>query len=95
MSVNKIHVDFELRIPESYVGQRLDQTLATLFPQFSRSRLQHWLSSGNLLVDGEIVKAKKKVLGGELIFILESNSAEDSASRQKMYPLTSFMKTMT
>ena len=87
MSVNKIHVDFELRIPESYVGQRLDQTLATLFPQFSRSRLQHWLSSGNLLVDGEIVKAKKKVLGGELIFILESNSAEDSAFEAEDVPL--------
>jgi 23S rRNA pseudouridine1911/1915/1917 synthase len=86
MPVSKIHSGYELQIPESHMGQRLDQALATLFPQFSRSRLQHWLASGNLLVDGEIVKAKKKVLGGEVISILTSDSAEDSAFEPEDVP---------
>ncbi|MDA0237314.1 MAG: 23S rRNA pseudouridine(1911/1915/1917) synthase RluD [Proteobacteria bacterium] len=87
MPVDKIHRDYELRIPESYMGKRLDQALATLFPQFSRNRLQHWLSSGNLLIDGEIVKAKTKVLGGELIFIIASDSVEDSAFEAEDVPI--------
>jgi len=32
----------EAIVPEAEAGQRLDKVLATLFPQYSRSRLQQW-----------------------------------------------------
>lgn len=54
-------------IPPDYAGLRLDQALATLFPDFSRSKLQEWIKVGNALVDGRAVPAKQKVFGGEHI----------------------------
>jgi 23S rRNA (cytidine1920-2'-O)/16S rRNA (cytidine1409-2'-O)-methyltransferase len=35
--------------------QRLDTTLATLYPQYSRRQLQDWISSGQITVDGNII----------------------------------------
>lgn len=46
-------------------GMRLDQAAAELFPDFSRSRLQKWIRSGGLLVDGQQMKPTYKVIGGE------------------------------
>ena len=50
-------------------GQRLDQALAQLFSQYSRSRLQQWLRQGCVRVDGRQPRARDKVLGGEQIEI--------------------------
>ena len=50
--------------------QRLDQTLAELFTEYSRSRLKEWIVAGYVKVDGDVVtKARVKVLGEELIEI--------------------------
>ncbi|MES9875263.1 MAG: 23S rRNA pseudouridine(1911/1915/1917) synthase RluD [Candidatus Sedimenticola sp. PURPLELP] len=48
-------------------GKRLDQALAVLFPDYSRSRLQQWLKAGLVTLDGRPCKAKEKVVGGELV----------------------------
>lgn len=48
-------------------GQRVDQAAAELFPEFSRSQLQHWIRQGQLLVNGAVCKPKDKVVGGEVI----------------------------
>lgn len=57
------------QIPLTAAGQRLDQVLAELFPDYSRSRLQLWVRAGEVLVDGAQRKAKERVLGGEQIQI--------------------------
>jgi len=46
-------------------GMRLDQAAVRLFPEFSRARLQQWISDGELRVDGLAARSKDKVLGGE------------------------------
>ena len=51
------------------VGLRLDQALAELCSEYSRSRLKNWLNSGHILVDGESKRPRDKVIGGELIAI--------------------------
>jgi 23S rRNA pseudouridine1911/1915/1917 synthase len=56
-------------IPEECSQDRLDQVVATLFPQYSRSRLQSWIKSGELLVNGVHWKSKDKVSGGESVEI--------------------------
>lgn len=48
-------------------GMRLDQAAAELFPDYSRSRLQKWIKSGGLLVDGQVSKPTYKVMGGECL----------------------------
>jgi 23S rRNA pseudouridine1911/1915/1917 synthase len=47
------------------VGQRLDHYLQNRFPQFSRSRLQEWIRTGRVLVNGAAAKASYVVRGGE------------------------------
>lgn len=56
-------------IPDDLAGARLDQAVAQLFPDFSRSRLQSWIKSGELSVNGEHRRTKDKVIGGEQIQI--------------------------
>ncbi len=46
-------------------GRRVDQVAVELFPEYSRARLQTWLKSGNLLIDGKKVKPSSKLQGGE------------------------------
>jgi len=41
--------------------------MSSLFPDYSRSRLQEWIRSGAATVDGVTVPTKHKVLGGEHI----------------------------
>ncbi len=59
-----------LEIPLDAYGQRLDQSVAALLPEYSRSRLQQWIKQGKVLVNGEQSKAKAKVLGGEKISVV-------------------------
>jgi 23S rRNA pseudouridine1911/1915/1917 synthase len=54
-------------IPVEYAGQRLDQALAALLPDYSRARIQQWIKAGELQVDGQTVKPRDRVLGGEHI----------------------------
>jgi 23S rRNA pseudouridine1911/1915/1917 synthase len=56
-------------IPLHCFGMRLDQTLAELFSDYSRASLQKWLKQGDILVDGNLLRAKDKVNGGELIVL--------------------------
>ncbi|MDH5472040.1 MAG: 23S rRNA pseudouridine(1911/1915/1917) synthase RluD [Gammaproteobacteria bacterium] len=71
------------RIPEEYARQRLDAVLVDLFPDYSRSRLQQWIKSGQVLVDGHEPKAKDKVLGNETIEIhLNSEPLETESQPQ-------------
>ncbi len=56
-------------VPKESSQDRLDLVVAALFPQYSRSRLQTWIKSGELLVDGRLWNAKDKVSGGELVKI--------------------------
>jgi 23S rRNA pseudouridine1911/1915/1917 synthase len=54
-------------IPVEFAGQRLDQALAKLFPEFSRSRLKAWLLDGAIVVDGASPRPRDPVLGGESV----------------------------
>ena len=57
-------------IPDRMAGRRVDQALAELFPDFSRSRLQKWIKDGFVLVDGQNWRPKDTVIGGELVELL-------------------------
>jgi 23S rRNA pseudouridine1911/1915/1917 synthase len=57
----------EIRVEPQLAARRLDQVLAVLIPELSRSRLQLWIESGQVLVDGMPRRSRDKVWGGELI----------------------------
>ena len=62
-------ISLNARIPVTPRGQRLDQALAELFPDYSRSRLQKWLKAGQITLDGQPARARDKVYGGEAVVI--------------------------
>ena len=62
-------VELELSIPEAMRGRRLDQVLAELVDDYSRSRLQQWIRSGHVLLDGRVPQVRDKVTGGEHVRI--------------------------
>lgn len=76
-------IELYAEIPLEAAGKRLDQVLAQLFPEHSRSRLQEWIEKGFVKVDGALKRARDKVKGGEKIEILAEQevvsgwSAED------------------
>lgn len=55
-------------VADSQLGQRLDQALAELFPDYSRSRIKEWILDNRVQVNDKIInKPKEKMLGGEKI----------------------------
>lgn len=56
-------------IPEHYARQRLDAVLGELFPDYSRSRLQQWIRSGKVLLNGQQPRGRDKVQGFEIVEI--------------------------
>ena len=67
------------QLPDSAGGRRLDQALASLFPDYSRSRLQQWLKSGSVVLDGVPAPVKYRVTGGEQVEINAELAAENEA----------------
>lgn len=55
------------QVPEEMAGMRLDQVLAELFSDYSRSKLQTWIKAGRVRVNGQTLKPKDKLEGGEVI----------------------------
>ncbi|MBC3767903.1 23S rRNA pseudouridine(1911/1915/1917) synthase RluD [Neptunicella marina] len=57
-------------VPEHLFGKRLDQGLAEMFPDYSRSRIKNWILAGQVLLDGEVKQApREKLQGGEAVEI--------------------------
>jgi 23S rRNA pseudouridine1911/1915/1917 synthase len=69
-------------VPHALAGRRVDQALASLFPEYSRSRLQAWLKSGRITVDGAPAQASAKVWGGERIALVPEPDAAGPAVAQ-------------
>ena len=57
-------------IPAELAGLRLDQALAQMFPEYSRSRLKEWLLAGAITLDGGLKRPRDAVAGGEIVSLL-------------------------
>jgi 23S rRNA pseudouridine1911/1915/1917 synthase len=57
----------QLVIPDAQGGQRLDQALSALLPEFSRNRIQNWIRARKIAVDDAWGTTKMKVSGGESV----------------------------
>ena len=63
-------ITLSAEVQPEQMGQRLDQTLAELFPEYSRSRLKTWIEADLVKLNDRIVNIpREKVLGGEKIEI--------------------------
>jgi 23S rRNA pseudouridine1911/1915/1917 synthase len=67
-----MHQTIELQavVPDNLIGKRLDQVLAEVFPDYSRSRIKEWILAGCVRVNDAVVdKPREKLLGGEAVYI--------------------------
>ena len=58
-----------------HTGLRLDQVAAQMFPDYSRARLQEWIKEGQLTLNGEVMRAKDKVLEGDQVVLMAEMEA--------------------
>lgn len=63
------HQQIISKVPPEMDGQRLDQVVASLCPQYSRSQLQKWIKAGHIRVDNKVLKPKERLTGGEEIVL--------------------------
>ena len=58
------HIEADFIVPMEFSEMRLDQAVAQLMPEHSRSRIQGWIKSGELKVNERTCRPKDKVIVG-------------------------------
>lgn len=76
------HIQQSAVVLSEQSGLRVDQVAAELFAEFSRARLQAWIKSGELLVDGASVRAKDKVHYGSVMSLAAVAPVEENWQAQ-------------
>ncbi|MDR3492814.1 MAG: 23S rRNA pseudouridine(1911/1915/1917) synthase RluD [Gammaproteobacteria bacterium] len=71
-------------IPEELEGMRLDQALAKLYPDYSRTQIQEWIKKKEIKLDGKHPKRRVIVIGGETIEIQAALKAQPDWEAQQI-----------
>lgn len=74
-------IDWTAEVGADQAGLRLDQAAASIWPDFSRSRLTAMIRAGELTLDGEVVKPNRRLDGGERLHLsarLAPHRAQDA-----------------
>ncbi|WP_040977003.1 23S rRNA pseudouridine(1911/1915/1917) synthase RluD [Necropsobacter massiliensis] len=80
-------VTLSAEVQPHQMGQRLDQTVAEMFPDYSRSRLKTWIENNRVSVNGAIVNVpRSKVYGGECIEV-QAETEEENRFEAENLPL--------
>ena len=87
MSESVIEKPVIKHVTEQFAGHRLDAALASMFPDFSRSRLQQWIRDGHVLLDGKVVKPKTRLAGDELLELRIQHDEQSSPLQAQAIPL--------
>jgi len=64
--MSRVH---ELEIPPELDGARLDQALAQLLPDYSRSRIKQWILDGHVRLDGTVPEPRTRVAAGQVVVL--------------------------
>jgi 23S rRNA pseudouridine1911/1915/1917 synthase len=74
----------ELTVPNEQAGERLDRYLALALPQFSRSRLQSLIRSGDVHLQGKTVRTRELVQAGDVVRLVEPPLQEIDAQAEEI-----------
>jgi 23S rRNA pseudouridine1911/1915/1917 synthase len=84
--ITEIPLRLDAEVSPDMAGMRLDQVAALLFPDYSRGRLQKWIRSGDLTVDGATRKPTLRLAGNEFLR-LEARLAPEGVVQAQAIPL--------
>jgi len=76
----------QISLPPALAGRRLDQALAQLLPQYSRTRIQRWIEDGAVRVNGLAARGRDVVVGGEAA-VVEARLPEETSVAAEKLPL--------
>ncbi len=62
-------VQHKLSIPDELAGKRLDQALAELLPDYSRSKIKEWILAGQVSLDGETPVPRTRIAAGQQVVL--------------------------
>lgn len=62
-------IKLNFTIPDIHAHERLDQVLAKLMPEYSRTQIKAWLDAGSILINGKPAKGKTKLKGNESVTV--------------------------
>ncbi len=62
-------INLTATVPESLAFKRFDQAASVLFPEYSRSRIQDWIRSGELTADGKVLRPSTRLQGAEQLLV--------------------------
>jgi len=65
-------------VPAEHAGERLDRAAALLFDEYSRAELTRWITAGQLTVNGQVLKPKIRVVGGEVLSLLAIRTVREA-----------------
>ena len=77
-------LELNLTLPGCPEGQRLDQALAQVLPQFSRSRLAGWIKDGSVALDGRPARPRDPVFGGEQVVVRATAVPDERVAPESM-----------
>jgi 23S rRNA pseudouridine1911/1915/1917 synthase len=77
-------IRLRLTVPDEMRGRRLDQVLAELVREYSRSRLQQWIRAGQVSLDDRIPQVRERIHGGEIVCI---NATIEAQTRSGPEPI--------
>ena len=75
-------IHLSVSIPEHLEGRRLDQALAELVPDYSRSRLQQWIRNGQVTLDDRMPRIRERVRCGDTVRIDAEFTGEGAVAAQ-------------
>ncbi len=74
----------ELTVTREQAGQRLDRYLALALPQFSRSRLQDLIKTGEVLLKGATARTRETVRSGDVVRLTVPELQEIDAQAEEI-----------
>ena len=76
-------IQLEASTEAAHFGLRLDQVLADLFPEYSRSKLKTWIQDGNVAVNGEVITVPRhKMQMDEIVTVQAEMDVQVSSEAQ-------------
>lgn len=85
MSTRQETIHLQAEVPDGQYGKRLDQVLAEMFPDYSRSRLKDWILQGSVTLDGKVIdKPREKLFGGEQVEIAAEIEIQERHQAQEI-----------
>ena len=76
-----------IEVPLDCAGRRLDQALAQLLPQYSRTRIQRWIADGAVRVNGLVPRVRGDIVTGGETVTVEARIEEETGIEAEKLPL--------